>query len=713
MSLRFGRRTALGIALTVVLLGVTGSAGSGLGGPDPKEALRPGRGACGHLFEMVLPSGGIMCTHGADPPPKGVDPSQPFDPAKPRRVGLILPEPAAAGGGTPASASGAVRARCYGDGTSGNRVQAIYARPANQPDRYSQVVGSIRQWAAEMDAVFQASADKTGSVRHVRFVTDPGCNIVVDNVVLSNSGADNLETTSAELAGRGYNRFDRKYVVWMDATELCGIAAYYVDENSSQTNFNNGVTGVPGPVARIDSGCWGFASQGESVEAHELMHSLGAVMPGAPHSSPAGHCDDGADRMCYLDGTVVTLLSICPAAAGAVFDCGDDDYFNPKPPAGSYLARAWNSANSSFLAASDGTPKITINDLRRREGNSGTTDFAFTVSLDTPSSDTVSVDYATANGSAGAGDDYIPASGTLTIPPGATQGQIVVKVRGDTNKESDETFFVNLTNPVKALLVDNQAIGIIADDDSARLGYWFVATDGGIFAYGDAPFYGSTGSIKLNRPVYGMAPTPGGGGYWMVADDGGIFAFGNAKFFGSTGGQQLPHPIIGMATTPAGQGYWLTGSGGEVYPFGNSPDVGSLPVAPSAPIVAIAATPTGNGLWLAGADGRVYPRGDAADLGSAAAGRDPVVGIAATPSGGGYWLATKGGHVYAFGDAPDKGSTPPPNKPIVGIASSPSGLGYWMCGTDGGIFAFGDAPFLGSTGSIKLNKPVVGMSPVG
>ena len=66
-------------------------------------------------------------------------------------------------------------------------------------------------------------------------------------------------------------------------------------------------------------------------------------------------------------------------------------------------------------------------------------------------------------------------------------------------------------------------------------GYWEVAGDGGIFSFGDAAFYGSTGSLVLNQPVVGMASTPDGRGYWLVAKDGGIFSFGDAAFYGSTG----------------------------------------------------------------------------------------------------------------------------------------------------------------------------------
>jgi hypothetical protein len=78
-----------------------------------------------------------------------------------------------------------------------------------------------------------------------------------------------------------------------------------------------------------------------------------------------------------------------------------------------------------------------------------------------------------------------------------------------------------------------------------------VATDGGIFSFGDARFYGSTGGIVLNKPVVGMAATPDGRGYWLVATDGGIFSFGDARFYGSTGGIVLNKPVVGISTPRA------------------------------------------------------------------------------------------------------------------------------------------------------------------
>jgi hypothetical protein len=75
-----------------------------------------------------------------------------------------------------------------------------------------------------------------------------------------------------------------------------------------------------------------------------------------------------------------------------------------------------------------------------------------------------------------------------------------------------------------------------------------VASDGGIFAFGDAQFYGSTGNIRLNQPIVGMAAMPTSNGYWFTAADGGVFSYGDAPFYGSSAGQDLGGPVVAMAT---------------------------------------------------------------------------------------------------------------------------------------------------------------------
>jgi hypothetical protein len=101
-------------------------------------------------------------------------------------------------------------------------------------------------------------------------------------------------------------------------------------------------------------------------------------------------------------------------------------------------------------------------------------------------------------------------------------------------------------------------------------GYTLAATDGGVFAFGDANFFGSIPGVlapgqQLNKPIEGIVTTPDGGGYWMVASDGGIFTFGNAPFLGSLGSMHLASPIVGMFRN--GNGYTLVAQDGTLYPF--------------------------------------------------------------------------------------------------------------------------------------------------
>jgi Tol biopolymer transport system component len=246
-------------------------------------------------------------------------------------------------------------------------------------------------------------------------------------------------------------------------------------------------------------------------------------------------------------------------------------------------------------------------------------------------------------------------------------------------------------------------------------GYWMVASDGGIFAFGDAQFKGSTGNIKLAKPIVGMTTSRTGNGYWLVASDGGIFAFGDAAFKGSTGNIKLSDPIVGMTATPSGQGYWLVAKDGGIFAFGDAKFQGSTGnIKLAKPIVGMASTPTGNGYWLVASDGGIFAFGDAQFKGSTGNIKlaKPIEAMTASPTGGGYWMVASDGGIFAFGDAKFQGSTGSLKlaQPIVGMTATGSGSGYWLVAKDGGIFAFGDASFKGSTGNIKLNSPIVGMT---
>ncbi len=113
--------------------------------------------------------------------------------------------------------------------------------------------------------------------------------------------------------------------------------------------------------------------------------------------------------------------------------------------------------------------RLRIDDVSVPEGNAGTVPATFAVTLSAPSSQTVTVQYVTANGTAVAPGDYAAASGVLTFVPGETTRQLSVAVAGDTAVEVDETFLVSLSNPSNALIGDAQGIGTILDDDALSL----------------------------------------------------------------------------------------------------------------------------------------------------------------------------------------------------------------------------------------------------
>ncbi len=404
----------------LILLLVLGSAvaGGGLLAPasaqvrpdDPRAGLvyaglrQAAAGSfCAGAFESVLaervPAGlkNVLCTHGPDAAPDGVDVRVNREPDLTAEV--PLPSGATAAAETPPLG-------CYGTGSDGYRVQLIYARSASGSDRYSAYAASFKAWAARLDDVVNQSAGQTGGTRHVRFVTDSSCNPIVQRVTLSDSAMSNFGSMVTALHNGGYARTDRKYLVWADANVYCGIAEIYNDDSADATpgrNYNNGNRAIQGSVARVDNGCWG---QPNMVEAHELLHNLGGVQLTAPNATGGYHCNDESDRLCYADGTrSSTMRQVCPLDHEALYDCNNDDYFSTAPDPGSYLGTHWNSANSAFLTSLAPTvPGTTTTTAPPSTTTTTTAPPPTTTSTSTTTTTTIAP----------------PPSTTTTVPPGTT-----------------------------------------------------------------------------------------------------------------------------------------------------------------------------------------------------------------------------------------------------------------------------------------------------
>ena len=307
-----------------------------------------------------------ICTHGPDTAPAGTDvrtrrSTQELQYAGARaRLGAGGPLTNAGStiGTTTPSTDGTGQVVCQGDGTSGARVQVLYVRASDVASRFGALADTFGSYMLAMDGKYNASAQETGGSRHVRFVTEPSgsgpCQLSLREVVVSPTGDDSFNNTITEVKAAGWDAATigqpRKFLMLVDANVLCGIGSIYGDDRADQANYNNSVAGM---YNRSDNGCWNYA------EPHELMHNIGGVQLSAPHSSGGYHCNDEYDIECYNDGGATsTLQYLCTSSSHEQrFDCNHDDYYSTNPPAGSYLATHWNTANSKWLI-DPGTPPV-------------------------------------------------------------------------------------------------------------------------------------------------------------------------------------------------------------------------------------------------------------------------------------------------------------------------------------------------------------------
>lgn len=173
-------------------------------------------------------------------------------------------------------------------------------------------------------------------------------------------------------------------------------------------------------------------------------------------------------------------------------------------------------------------PALTISDVSVTEGNSGTVNAVFNVNLSAASTQAVTVTYATANGSATAGSDYVALGpATLTFAPGETSKTIVVTIQGDTLTEGNETFFLNLSAPSNATLGDAQGQGTIVDDEAPTTIPGLVAAygfnEGSGTTAGDSSGGGRNGTLSnatwSTAGRFGNALAFNGTNAWVTVND--------------------------------------------------------------------------------------------------------------------------------------------------------------------------------------------------
>jgi hypothetical protein len=477
---------------------------------------------------------------------------------------------------------------------------------------------------------------------------------VADGTVLwSQTGDGGLDTSPIEVNGVIY-----------EGSSTGDLYGYSAETGQALWSDDLGTPLNPNPFGNYQDSAWSL-SEGDDLLAVPAGDTLTVFdQSGTPPNAPSGVSAVGGQSQAVVNWTVpadngnpITDFTITPSVGGV---------------AGTpFVVPAGGPSQPGVVAGVEDSAAVT--------GLTDGTTYTFTVSADSVGGASVA-----SNASAAVTPGAPPPSGGSTPIPPSGAGSAPTTAGATTS-------------------------------DAPGIGYAMAASDGGVFTFGNAGYYGSEGGIPLNESIVGMAATPDGKGYWEVASDGGIFAFGDAHFYGSMGGRSLDKAIVGIAATPDGGGYWEVASDGGIFAFGDAHFYGSMGGRPlNSPIVGIAATPDGGGYWEVASDGGIFNFGDAGFSGSM--GGKPlnaaIVGIAAPPSGDGYLTVSSDGGLFAFGDARFYGSMGgrPLSKPIVGIAETPDGGGYWEVASDGGIFAFGDASYYGSLGSKPLNKPIVGMA---
>ncbi|CAD7387583.1 putative Ig domain-containing protein [Xanthomonas arboricola pv. juglandis] len=260
-------------------------------------------------------------------------------------------------------------------------------------------------------------------------------------------------------------------------------------------------------------------------------------------------------------------------------------------------ASVGDSQGQGTIVNDDALPALSIDDVSVNEGNSGTTTATFTVSLSMASGQTVSVNYATADGTATAGSDYVARSGTLTFAPGVTAQGVAITVNGDTAVESNETFSVGLSGASNASIARATGTGTIVNDDvvvtvgpaslpAATAGSAYSQTlsaSGGTAPYTFAITAGAlpAGLTLSAAGVLSGTPTASGSFNFTATatDSGGSPTSGNRAYTLTVAVATTTLPATNLPAGTAGQAYSsaLNPATGGVTPYTYAVTAGALP----------------------------------------------------------------------------------------------------------------------------------------
>lgn len=231
----------------------------------------------------------------------------------------------------------------------------IYARNVDTPDAYETMVPEIRRMAGKMNALLIHESAEFGQRIEYPFLCDADGQPVVDHVVLNApSAAGSFYAIVNELRLRGYTSDLAKYLVWYDRN-IADPSILYGGEGEIASDSRLVADNLNNRGGTFALTYERYGDYGAAVMMHESGHNHGAVQTDTPNDSDRWHCIDGLDVMCYEDGSNLYSDQECDAFH---FDCHHDDYFNPAPAEGSYLATHWNLASTlnRFVLHTNATP---------------------------------------------------------------------------------------------------------------------------------------------------------------------------------------------------------------------------------------------------------------------------------------------------------------------------------------------------------------------